>query len=645
MLRHVAKYLKGTPEVTLVHRKSYPGKSFRYAQESEEGERDPYAKESLLEVISDSDWAADRESRQSVSCGAIMLNGNLIHLQSKRQKCVSLSSCEAETVAATSILSEAVFLRSLLTRILGKEPRMRLYSNSSSSRQLIARKGLGKAIHLDVDLLWIQRIEDLVIKPIKGKDNPADLGTKSLTRDKIRKYMVTIGYVGDYLAEGEPVETSEADVRMAQGRRRYDEGRLQRIIQAVTMAVLIGLGEAHKANGEEYGEDDQRPGLSMCMIAIAGMLCVSICRTLFTAAVLLKSRVEKKVGRKKGRGIEKERENKRRNKEKREKTREKKMSDEKKTTTLQFADSGEMTEEEYIAEIKRQIREEAKSIESVTILEDWLKKAKLEKYEDPRKILKVVKELNRCREDAATPEKRKESSEAGSDPSSSSSDDSEDEEKEEKATSSVRPEDAERRKDELKKKLTEQMAEKPDDLQHFDNVVTEQAKQMDKRANELLELQQSAKRRRRKLATKAKASKPSESSSSGESEKEEEKKEEQKESGGRLEEPVAAEQPEEPKEAEKVAEVEMAKEPEKEVMQTPDEAKEDDKLEEEKGEEGEEVDPANMSVAGVCRDKYHLSEDAIEMLLEQDKQDSVRAALEMLENSVEDSPLFFLETT
>ena len=62
-----------------------------------------------------------------------------------------------------------------------------------------------------------------MIKPIKGKDNPADLGTKSLTRDKIRKYMVTIGYVGDYLEEGEPVEACEADVRMAQGKRRKEK--------------------------------------------------------------------------------------------------------------------------------------------------------------------------------------------------------------------------------------------------------------------------------------------------------------------------------------------------------------------------------------------------------------------------------------
>ena len=43
---------------------------------------------------------------------------------------------------------------------------MMLYSDSSSSRQLIARKGLGRARHLDADLLWIQRIDNLKIKAI-----------------------------------------------------------------------------------------------------------------------------------------------------------------------------------------------------------------------------------------------------------------------------------------------------------------------------------------------------------------------------------------------------------------------------------------------------------------------------------------------
>ena len=82
----------------------------------EDVERDNYKVPALIEVISDSDWAADRESRQSVPCGVIMVNGNLVHFQSKRQKSVALSSCEAETIAATSILSEGVFFE----RIVGK---------------------------------------------------------------------------------------------------------------------------------------------------------------------------------------------------------------------------------------------------------------------------------------------------------------------------------------------------------------------------------------------------------------------------------------------------------------------------------------------------------------------------------------------
>ncbi|CAE7465496.1 unnamed protein product, partial [Symbiodinium microadriaticum] len=351
---------------------------------------------------------------------------------------------------------------------------------------------------LDVDLLWIQRIDDLKIKPIKGKDNPADLGTKSLTRDKIRKYMVTIGYVGDYLDEGEVVDTGEADVRMVQRPGRMDEGRLQRIIQAVTMAVLVGLGEAYEEASERSPDEDQRVGLSMCMIAIAGLLFMCICRTVITAAVLLKRKVGKKTGRKR---------KERKEEGKEERKRRKKMSATKEgTKVLNFAGSGEMTEEEYIAELKRQIRDESRSIESTTILEEWLKKVALEKYEGPKKILQVVKQLNQHRQDEATPPERKKQAsddEAASDPTSSSEDSDEDKDKE--AQPSKPEETAEKRKEELKKILqtkadgmiAEQLQQEETDPQ------AQQAKQMGQREAELMELQETARTRRRNLAEKA----------------------------------------------------------------------------------------------------------------------------------------------
>ena len=43
----------------------------------------------------------------------------MVHFQSKRQRSVSLSSCESETIAAMSIMSEGVFLQKLIERITG----------------------------------------------------------------------------------------------------------------------------------------------------------------------------------------------------------------------------------------------------------------------------------------------------------------------------------------------------------------------------------------------------------------------------------------------------------------------------------------------------------------------------------------------
>ena len=87
--------------------------------------------------------------------------------------CHSLSSCE--TIAAVSITSESVFLQKLIERITGVAPEVRLQIDSSSPRQLISRKGLGKARHLDVSLLWIQKLKQVLVKAIKGTDNPVDL--------------------------------------------------------------------------------------------------------------------------------------------------------------------------------------------------------------------------------------------------------------------------------------------------------------------------------------------------------------------------------------------------------------------------------------------------------------------------------------
>ena len=125
-----------------------------------------------------------------------------------------------------------------------------------------------------MDLLWIQRIPKLIIKAIKGKDNPSNLGTKSLTRDKIKKYMVTLGYVGEHLDQ-EAQEVQEEEVRRASSRSKmsFDEKTVTRMIQAVTTAVLISLAEAQREDEEGLGST-----VSVwmnCMMCMSLFICVA----------------------------------------------------------------------------------------------------------------------------------------------------------------------------------------------------------------------------------------------------------------------------------------------------------------------------------------------------------------------------------
>ena len=62
----------------------------------------------------DSDWAADVDSRRSHTGYIIMLNGGAVSWKSRRQDCVSLSTSEAEYVAAGQCGQEVYYMREIL---------------------------------------------------------------------------------------------------------------------------------------------------------------------------------------------------------------------------------------------------------------------------------------------------------------------------------------------------------------------------------------------------------------------------------------------------------------------------------------------------------------------------------------------------
>ena len=162
----------------------------------------------MLELFSDSDWASCKVSRRSTSSGVIFLNSCLLHSHSPSQTSVSLSPTEAEILAATSLLTEAIYMKQVLQFLVGdmgglcnqSRVMMRLRLDSTSAQAFFARLGPGKAKHLSTRLLWTQqamRNQWFVVDRISTKENPADLNTKALSRERREFLMKRLGLVSE----------------------------------------------------------------------------------------------------------------------------------------------------------------------------------------------------------------------------------------------------------------------------------------------------------------------------------------------------------------------------------------------------------------------------------------------------------------
>ena len=158
----------------------------------------------VLEVFSDSDWAAHKGTRKSVSSVALFYRGCLIYSASRGQKVISLSSAEAELHAAVSATCDAILVQLCLQFLLGNPLKMFLYIDNSAARQVLQRSGVGRIRHLSTKLLWVQsRVKDdlLTVKGIASKDNVSDLGTKRLGLKVLKPLMYHCGVCNAYTAE------------------------------------------------------------------------------------------------------------------------------------------------------------------------------------------------------------------------------------------------------------------------------------------------------------------------------------------------------------------------------------------------------------------------------------------------------------
>ena len=150
-----------------------------------------------LEGYTDADGAS-QEHRHAISGYAFLIDGGAVSWSSKKQEIVTLSTAEAEYVAATHAAKEAIWLRRLIGEVFHSLPnRTTLYSDSQSAIAL-TRDGSyhARTKHIDIRYHFIHFVvQDGTIKLVycPTDDMTADTLTKALPSAKAKHFAASLG--------------------------------------------------------------------------------------------------------------------------------------------------------------------------------------------------------------------------------------------------------------------------------------------------------------------------------------------------------------------------------------------------------------------------------------------------------------------
>lgn len=147
-----------------------------------------YSKDSGNDVLtgfSDSDLGGNMDDMKSTGGMIFYLNESAITWVSQKQKCVALSSCEAELMAATTADCQGIWLRNILSRVTSETiGPVTLYIDNRSAIDLAKNLMFhGRSKHVDIRFHFIRECVErgeVVLKHVCSSEQRADVLTKGM---------------------------------------------------------------------------------------------------------------------------------------------------------------------------------------------------------------------------------------------------------------------------------------------------------------------------------------------------------------------------------------------------------------------------------------------------------------------------------
>ena len=154
-----------------------------------------------LNVYADADYASKENDRRSVSGVAVTLGGTAVSHTSKTQRVVSLSTSEAEYIAAGEEVKEALFVRVVLSFIAPETSgaSIKVLEDNQGAKALIENPlSSARSKHIDVRYHFIRdlfRTRKKSVEYVASAEQHANILTKALSRENLmyrRKHLMNL---------------------------------------------------------------------------------------------------------------------------------------------------------------------------------------------------------------------------------------------------------------------------------------------------------------------------------------------------------------------------------------------------------------------------------------------------------------------
>lgn len=145
----------------------------------------------------DSDYAGCLDTRRSLTGFVFKFCGNTVSWKCNLQHVVSLSTTEAEFMAVTEAIKEAIWMKAMALHLGGKQSTSMVFCDSQSGIHLAKNQVYHERTkHIDVRLHFVREViakGEVCLEKIGTEDNPADMMTKSLPGKKFQHCLEILG--------------------------------------------------------------------------------------------------------------------------------------------------------------------------------------------------------------------------------------------------------------------------------------------------------------------------------------------------------------------------------------------------------------------------------------------------------------------